>query len=188
MNKNGLIWPVSSLRLLMFPSFTCFFSGVLFAVILHQASSTVDPNAQSISPVPDSSVNKEHQSPPQEMVSQCSCIIYNKGHSKQLCVVWTIVCSASILFIFGRSLFGGQWQRLAIVASNKTIPIFHPHNIYNVYNIIMLLTELNFWRVLGEWGKPHIWAFWCFLSISLHPVIKKFWNFIYILSLTLSKT
>ena len=36
-------------------------------------------------------------------------------------------------------------------------------------------------------GKNPFWgAFSCFLPISLHPVIKLFWNFIYILSSTLS--
>ena len=37
-----------------------------------------------------------------------------------------------------------------------------------------------------KWRKnPIFWAFLMFLSLSLHPVIKSFWNFIYIISSTL---
>ena len=54
------------------------------------------------------------------------------------------------------------------------------------------VTELDFWKkILGvsNRAKPPFWGyFWCFLSISLHPVIKLFWNFIYIISSTLSNT
>ena len=46
--------------------------------------------------------------------------------------------------------------------------------------------EKKSWGVTNG-GKPPIWGyFWCFLSISLHPVIKSFWNFIYMISSTLS--
>ena len=46
--------------------------------------------------------------------------------------------------------------------------------------------EKKSWGVTNG-GKPPFWGhFWCFLSISLHPVIKSFWNFIYIISSTLS--
>ena len=52
------------------------------------------------------------------------------------------------------------------------------------------VTEPDFWKKILEgykWGKnPFLWYFWCFLSIFLHPVIKSFWNFIYIISSTLS--
>ena len=44
------------------------------------------------------------------------------------------------------------------------------------------VTEPDFWKkILGgvtNGGKPPFWGyFWCFLSISLHPVIKSFWNY-----------
>ena len=54
------------------------------------------------------------------------------------------------------------------------------------------VTEPNIWKnlrgsQLGE--KSHFFGhFWYFLSISLHPVIRIFWNFIYIISSTLSNT
>ena len=52
------------------------------------------------------------------------------------------------------------------------------------------VTEPDFWKkILGghKWGKNPFWGyFWCFLSISLHPLIKSFCNFIYIISSTLS--
>ena len=48
------------------------------------------------------------------------------------------------------------------------------------------VTEPDFWKQnLGghKWGKTPFWGhFWCYLSISLHPVIKIFWNFIYMIS------
>ena len=43
-------------------------------------------------------------------------------------------------------------------------------------------------KILGchNWGKkPTLGAFLMFLSLALHPVIKIFWNFIYIISSTL---
>ena len=52
------------------------------------------------------------------------------------------------------------------------------------------VTEPDFWKkILGghKWGKtPILGAFLCFLSISLHPVIEIFRNFIYMISSTLS--
>ena len=54
------------------------------------------------------------------------------------------------------------------------------------------VTEPDFWKkifgVINGGKTQFLGYFWCFLSISLHPVIKIFWNFIYIISSTLSNT
>ena len=50
------------------------------------------------------------------------------------------------------------------------------------------VTEPDFRKGVPNREKNLGEIFWCFLSISQHPVIETFWNFIYIISSTLSKT
>ena len=54
------------------------------------------------------------------------------------------------------------------------------------------MTEPNFWKE-NFWSHesgtpPFLGHFWCFLSKSLYPVIKIFWNFIFTISSTLPNT
>ena len=135
---------------------------------------------------------------------------YPKGSSV---IALVCVCVRSLVFKYlgDRSLVFsnfGPWVYprrslvIALVRSSGGPSVFEDLRDFSlvIYDFCMKLghhkgTKVSkpaFWKkLLGVTNgvkSSFLGHFWCFLSISLHPVIKSFWNFTYITSSTLSNS
>ena len=143
----------------------------------------------------ETEIERLHLAQPHRLIMALSFRCAEKSLANYLKVFWTSGSPKGVLSNRPCPLVCGLWS----VVRPSVFKYLRDRSFFFLIFCIKLehhkgtkVTEPDFWKKIfgGTNGRkpPFLGYFWCFSSISLHPLIKSYQNFIYIISLTLSNT